>query len=129
MRLGLGLPPQADLVAQVDDAADGEEFGGDAKANEEHYEPFIGMILVLAGELEELVQNLEPEGPDINREPDDTDQDQVLHDAALPRVPVERSTEKCRDLHRHSRSTARGRAIKLNQWSFSGLWRPPRPAS
>jgi hypothetical protein len=116
-------------VAQVDDAADGEEFGGDAKANEEHYEPFIGMILVLAGELEELVQNLEPEGPDINREPDDTDQDQVLHDAALPRVPVERSTEKCRDLHRHSRSTARGRAIKLNQWSFSGLWRPPRPAS
>jgi hypothetical protein len=38
----------------------------------------IGMILVLAGELEELVQNLEPEGPDINREPDDTDQDQVL---------------------------------------------------
>jgi hypothetical protein len=65
MRLGLGLPPQGNLAVQVDDAANGVNFGRDAEADDKDDKPIGGIALRLVGELEKAVESVIPNGTEI----------------------------------------------------------------
>jgi hypothetical protein len=47
-----------------------EEHRRHAQAEEEHDEPVVFVIVVVVGELEDEVENLEPHGRRVNRHPD-----------------------------------------------------------
>jgi hypothetical protein len=84
IRLGLGLPPAHDLVAQVDCAANRVNLGGDTEENEKDHQPVDHVVLRFVGELDELVESVVADGKQIDREPDETDDDQVARDSTLP---------------------------------------------
>jgi hypothetical protein len=54
--------------------------------------------LRLDGELEKAVESVIPNGSEINREPDQANDDQVFDDATLPREPSGQLAEKCQDV-------------------------------
>jgi hypothetical protein len=62
IRLGLGLPPAHDFVAQVDCAANRVNLGGDAEENEKDHQPVDRVALRLVGEFEERVEGVVPDG-------------------------------------------------------------------
>ena len=72
---------------QVDDAANGVDFGRDAKADDKDDEPVGGIALRLVGELKKAIESVVPKGAEINRDANETDDDRVPDVATLPRVP------------------------------------------
>ena len=87
--LGLSLAPLGDLKLQIDGAADRVDLGGEAEEDDQQHQPVDLVVLRLVGQLDELVERVVPDGNAVDREPDRSHDNQVPHDAALPRVPID----------------------------------------
>ena len=90
--LGRGVKAEAWLklkigAAQVDDAPYREDLGREAEDDDKDDDPIELMILVLAGELEQPVENIEQKRRKLDRECDQPDDDQINRHSTLARVP------------------------------------------
>jgi hypothetical protein len=75
IRLGLGIPPAHDLVAQVDCAANRVNLGGDTEENEKDHQPVDRVALRL------VVNSRNVSRASYQHE---THDDQVARDSTLP---------------------------------------------
>jgi hypothetical protein len=63
-----------------------------------------GIALRLVGEHEKAVESVVPNGTEINRDANETDDDRVPREATLPRIPGDQPAKWCQDVHHRSRS-------------------------